>query len=158
MKQIPLTGKNNEFALVDDEDFELLMRHKWQRNKYGAIRDTKIGGRKGKRVGFKMHRVVMNCPQGMVVDHIDHNVLNNQKSNLRICTLAQNSANKRKTTKPKSSRFKGVNRHKNGSWMAKIWNGTKKIHIKTFRSEEDAARAYDAAARQQFGEFACTNF
>lgn len=95
---------------------------------------------------------------GMVVDHIDGNGLNNQKSNLRQCTYAQNKQNSRKR-KRTSSQFKGVNFHKGGqNWQAYITVNKKRIWLGRFNSEIEAASIYDAKARECFGEYAVTNF
>src|ERR1044071_1696611 len=84
MKLIPLT--QSKFALVDDSDFERIRQYKWYYNDGYAITYHK-----GKRI--RMHRLIMNAPDGVDVDHRDTNKLNNQKSNLRLCTTTQNNRN-----------------------------------------------------------------
>ena len=100
----------------------------------------------------------MNCPKGYSVDHIDNNPLNNQKYNLRICLLKDNSKNstKRKNT---SSKYKGVY-FETGTkkYKANIKVNYKTISLGRFTNEIDAAKAYDAAAIKYFGEFANLNF
>jgi hypothetical protein len=89
-RKIPLT--QNKFALVDPEDYTELARHKWcaakQGNSFYAVRSE--GGRQ-----LRMHRVILNAPTGQVVDHMDHDGLNNTKRNLRPCSPAQNAHNQR---------------------------------------------------------------
>lgn len=107
-----------------------------------------------------MHRFIMGVTDSRFVDHRDHNPLNNQRSNLRICTPAENCRNSRKRSAARaSSRFKGVCWHKGRSrWRASIVVNYKNITIGQFADELEAARAYDRAAREHFGEFACLNF
>lgn len=154
MKQIPLT--RGKVALVDDEDYEELSKHKWQCDGKGyAFRTT---GSKPRRHIF-MARLVMEAPHGSWVDHIDHNTLNNQKSNLRFCNRSESSMNQCKRSDQASSKFKGVHWCTNQRrWIALIYLKKKRIHIGSFRQEEDAARAYDSAAVRLFGKFAYPNF
>ena len=109
-----------------------------------------------------MHRLIMSCPDDMFVDHIDGNTLNNTRENLRICTHLQNHRNKKKTRRykgrPTISQFKGVNRASKNTWLAKLQKNRERIYLGCYPTEEEAARAYDAAAREHFGEFAKLNF
>ncbi len=163
MKQIELT--KGHYARIDDEDLDLVSQYTWRAN------ETKDGGiyaqsgQGGKYPTIMMHRLIMKAPKGTEVDHQDHNGLNNQKSNLRLCTRAQNAANQAKQRTPRSSRYKGVywfspKRYQGrwGKWAAMIQKGKKRKHLGYFASEESAARAYDQAALETFGEFACLNF
>lgn len=93
MKTIELTHGN--VALVDDEDYAFLNQFKWHTTTDGyAARNVKAG--KGKWRLLMMHRVIMNTPKGMDTDHRDHDTMNNQKDNLRICTRSQNNINHKK--------------------------------------------------------------
>jgi len=144
---IPLT--RGKFAVVDAEDY-LRLSEGTDRNFY-AVR--KAGGK-----SIKMHRQIMNAPDHLVVDHIDHNGLNNRKENLRICTFAENCRNLR-ASRHKSSKYKGVHWHKrNHKWAAQITCDHKTHHLGYFGDEIDAAMAYDRAARKYHGEFAQPNF
>jgi hypothetical protein len=93
MKEISLT--QGQVALVDDEDYDYLMQWKWHfyKGTHSHYAVCSLPRKNGKRTGFRMHRLIMNTPPDLVVDHIDHNGLNNQKSNLRNCTKCQNQAN-----------------------------------------------------------------
>lgn len=105
-----------------------------------------------------MHRFIMECGANQQIDHANGNKLDNRRANLRFATTSQNSANvgKRKDSR---NRFKGIHFHRHsGLWQAKIHFNGKRVTIGYFRSDEDAARAYDAKAREVFGEFARTNF
>jgi hypothetical protein len=159
MKLIPLS--KGQFALVDDEDFESVNAFKWsavfQRNNYRALRG--YTGEDGKVIYVYLHRFLMNPPADMVVDHIDKNPLNNQRSNLRICTKRENSFN-RSACRNNTSGFKGVYRNcsKTNPWLARLETGGKAKSLGNFETRELAAAAYDAAAKERHGEFASLNF
>jgi hypothetical protein len=151
-RKIPLT--QNKFALVDPEDYAELVRHKWcaakQGNSFYAVRSE--GGRQ-----LRMHRVIMNAPAGLVVDHIDHDGLNDVKRNLRSCTPAQNAHNQR-PQKGRSSQFRGVCWAKRErKWYSRIQYHGRQQSIGLFDDERDAARARDAAALALHGEYAFLN-
>ena len=109
-----------------------------------------------------MHRVITNAPKGMTVDHKDGNRLNNQRDNLRICTLRQNLQNRRVqqgSKNPNKTGLKGTYQTKNGHWFSAISIGTRRNkYLGRFSSAEAAARAYDAAALHYYGDFARLNF
>ncbi len=101
-----------------------------------------------------MHRVILQPTDGKQTDHINHNTLDNRRQNLREATPLENSRNK-KQGKGKS-RYKGVSPVK-GRWIAQIGIGGQN-YIGSYKTEIDAAKAYDAAAMKHFGEFARLNF
>jgi len=162
-KLLPLS--QNKFAIVDPDDYDRLSKYKWcvskTRHTNYAMRRTKGKRIKGSRVGRKvimMHRCIMNAPPHLVVDHINHNGLDNRKLNLRLCTRAQNNRNRR----PFCLNGSG---YKNVSWdkyrkrfLASIRCKGKYYNLGRFKSEIKAARAYDKKARELFGDFACLNF
>ncbi len=157
MKEIPLT--QGYTAIVDDEDYNELAQYKWQVMKH---RSGPLARRSewdnGKMKMTLMARQIMNAPAGMVVDHVDHDRLNNQRANLRVCTPAQNRHNSRKPKGSYSSRWKGVCWSKRKKkWEASIRVGPKLFWLGYFAEEDDAGRAYNRAARERFGEYACLN-
>lgn len=158
MKEIPLT--QNKIALVDDADFDELNKHKW----YAAcIQGEWYAARNVTMVSGKQRQLLMHCAilpaGGKLRDHKDGNGLNNQRSNLRFCTRSQNAQNAKMPTFCKSSRFKGVSWHKQmKQWRSQIKVYGQAMELGFFKVESDAAKAYDAAARLYFGEFARTNF
>ena len=108
MKEIKLT--QGKVALVDDEDFKWLSYFKWFAHKYSNNRHRVIAYYKVARrkyASLYMHRLIMNAPDGLEIDHIDHNPLNNQKSNLRLVTHTENCLN-RKRKKLTNSYSQGI--------------------------------------------------
>lgn len=157
MKRIPLT--QGKFATVDNEDYERLSKHKWHLLKCPtgsyAQRNIPAGGRKQKKV--QMHRVIMQAPDDMQVDHIDRDGLNNQRNNMRLCTHAQNQRNRR--TQANFSGYKGVNwNNKSKKWQVYISVNDKAVFLGSFFCPIKAAVAYDKAAIRYSGEFARLNF
>lgn len=140
---------------MDDEDYEWLNEYKWHIDAYGyAGAAIKINNKWVKKI---MHRLLINTPNGMEIDHIDNNGLNNQKSNLRIVTHHQNIMNKSKR-KNGSSIFRGVGWCKAANkWQARISLNKKEHYIGIFKNEKDAAKAYNERAIELFGEYANLN-
>lgn len=150
MKEIELT--QGRIALVDDNDFEYLNQFTWQlqpnRNTFYAV-----GYIDHKTV--KMHRIIMSVPSDLQIDHIDHNGLNNQKNNLRICTRQQNSMNRI----PNKSKYKGVYFRKDrNKWNVLISVDGILKNMGYYSSEIEAARTYDTFAKEYYGEYAYLNF
>lgn len=154
MKKIDIsTPKHpNTFTLVDDEDYEWLNQWKW-RAKKGYSTFYVIRSVKGRPRTLRMHRLIMEAPSDMEVDHINHNGLDNQRSNLRLCTHNQQQYN-RLPTKNVSSKYKGVLWHKKGQKReAKINYKGERIHLGLFTREKDAAEIYQKASKKYFGDF-----
>lgn len=147
---------------VDDEDYERLNSYKWcvhnaskENTQYAIRKSRKSEG--GKRSNIRMHSFIMNCPLGMVVDHIDGNGLNNQRSNLRLATTAENSRNSR-ISKRNTSGYKGVYFHsRDKKWIARIKVNVKYKVICYTKNVIEAAIAYNKAALEYYGQFASLN-
>lgn len=181
MKLIPLNTVKEckhkdapKFSEVDDEDYDILMRYKWNAilgdstfYASSGIRNPETGIRKM----VQMHRLIMNQTNPKIfVDHKDHVGTNNQKENLRVCSRSENNRNCRSSI-GSSSKYLGVylkkykkTLKKTGEvkvyywWGAGLTHLSKRINLGIFKIEEDAARAYDKKAKELHGEFANLNF
>jgi hypothetical protein len=149
VKQIPLGG--GVYAYVDAADFDRLNQWTWRlRGEYAAR------WHKGKAI--YLHHEIMQPPEGMVIDHMNRNKLDDTRANLRACTLRENARNRDKE-RGTSSRFRGVRYCKDrDKWRAQIGFEGKPIFLGYFTEEIEAARAYDRAAAAYFGESARLNF
>lgn len=154
---IPLT--QGEYAKVDPEDYEWLMQYNWtairKENSWYATRSMSV---LGKSVQCYMHRMIMEPPDDMFVDHKNHDGRDNRKANLRIATAKQNCWN-RNVRRGSSSKYIGVSWLESRSkWQVTAYIGGKSRFVGYFEDEETAARAYDAAVSEERGEFAVLNF
>lgn len=158
MKEIRFHGKLGEgkVMLVDEEDFEMVSRYKWylstSKNKSFFYAKCYLNVN-GKVKNVYAHRMIVNAPIGMIVDHKNHNGIDNRKSNLRVCTVRDNARN-RFGLKTNKSGMKGV--HK----VVRKKDGVKyvsAITLGTFDTPEEAQAAYIKAAKMIFGDFFCAS-
>lgn len=148
-KKVPLG--NGQFAIVDDEDFELVSRYRWHILPY-----PKVGGGGYAVTKMRMHRLILNAPPEFFVDHINGDPLDNRRSNLRLCTNAQNQQNT--GSRGGSSRHKGVSfNKKSGKWKAGFMFEGRAYHCGLYEHEDDAARAVDKKRGEVCGTFASKN-
>jgi len=157
MKKIHL--KENYFALVDDDDYDYLMQWKWflKLTKRNSVIYTYAICNLHKKDGWSsvsMHKMIMNTPKGFQIDHKDHNGLNNQRVNLRICTHGENQMNRNTYSK---TGYMGVYENKWGNYYAQISHNKKIYRLGTFPTKEQAAQTYNTAAQKYHGEFAKLN-
>lgn len=156
---LPLGGKHGLTAIVDRDVRRKIEKlglrfYSFGKGKWIYACAHLYNGKQNDKV-VQLHRWIMDAKPGQVVDHINGDRMDNRRENLRLCTVAQNIRNQ----KPRASRsgLKGVFK-KRGRWQASYTFEGKKIYIGNFSTPEEAARAYDAAAREAFGEFALLNF
>ena len=152
-------------TMVDDEDAELLSRHKWYafpgnaRSWYAVCHDVP---ERGRRLLF-MHRLILLPPSGLCVDHIDGDGLNNRRENLRLATASENKSNSLGRINHRKSKFKGVRWHHDtrlvagGYWRAYISVHGKVVATRTAPNETAAALVYNEFAKRYHGDFARLN-
>jgi AP2 domain/HNH endonuclease len=163
VREIPLHGihAQGRVALIDDEDYDLVAPHRWHVNRIAtsrrlpyAITDVPAIGLRRSYTSMSMHKLITGY---RMTDHINRNTLDNRRSNLREVTSSQNQMNAK--SRGGVSQFKGVRWRKDRSkWVAIITVDYKKKRVGSFDNEIDAARAYDNAALELFGEYALLNF
>jgi hypothetical protein len=186
MKTLTIVSKKHgtREILLDDKDYELVTNVPWSwylrkfkyKDKEKWYGEAKLS--KNKVLKYKelfpdhyiapsgcimMHKFIMNAPKGMCVDHINHNGLDNRRENLRICTYSQNAQNKRKRV-DSGTGYKGVYQYSEKYKHRKKFKayirpkGQKQIHLGSYLTAEEAARAYDKKAKELFGDYAQINF
>ena len=162
-REIKISGRKHAGTIIiDNEDYELISKHKWHirpdtNTFYAHGNDYTVSP----KTTIQMHRLIMNCPKNMIVDHINHNGLDNRKVNLRVCSDSSNSKN-RSSAKTANSKYLGV-------WYEPPRNGRKEryrsairvngklINLCSTRCEQEAAFKYNLAALKYHGEFANIN-
>lgn len=160
MKIITLSNNKGE-VLVDDEDFEWLDKYDWYLMRGKKVNYAYAYGKNIKgSPKFLIHRLILNAPKGIDVDHINGDGLNNQKCNLRLATRSQNLINRNKQSN-NTSGIKGVSycneKKRKKKWKSSINHNSKPITIGRFLTKEEAGRAYDKKAKELYGEFAYIN-
>lgn len=154
MKELKLS--RGKVAQVSDEDYERASKQKWsalhtQDGDWYAVCEME-----GKYT--YLHRYLMDAKPGERIDHKDRNGLNCQRENMRLATPSQNNMNRERQANNLSSKYKGVRLYKNsGRWGAQIQNKSGQIYLGLYSTEDEAGAAYNHAAREYFGEFACYN-
>ena len=163
MATLEVTLTCGEIALIDESSFPLVSAKRWYATYqpdgrvYVATSIRTSGTKSGWTTAY-MHRVVTGANPGEQVDHINHNGLDNRRANLRICTNAQNGANRCIARIHAQTGYIGVYPNGRGRYRARLEKDTRFMSFGTYDTPEEAARARDAAARMHFGEFAALNF
>ena len=152
-----ITLSRGLIALVDDVDYERVAAKRWSVVRARQIAEVYYARHAfwvdGKSQSILLHRFILDAPAGQPVDHVNGDRLDCRRANLRFCTLSQNAANRA----PRPNAFKGVNR-RSSRWEAHIKVDGVDFYLGTHDAPEDAARAYDRAAIERFGQFARVNF
>lgn len=158
-KRIRLGGKILSYTLVDDNLFDYLNQWRWTISSQGyAVRRARL--RSGKYRTILMHRLIASAPTGMVVDHINSNKLDNRLNNLRVCSQRENSSNRKSLNKNNTHGYRGVRydgRQPCRPWIAQIMVNRKNIYLYSHKTKEEAALAYNKAAKKYHGKFATLN-
>lgn len=161
MAEIPLCAKDGTiraYVQVDDEDFDWLDQWTWRMDACGyAVRCERPGGAKAKLIHYRMHRVILGLPaiyDGREADHIDGDVKNNRRANLRACTHAENMQNITKAYG--RSRYRGVDMHVSGQWRARARVNGRSYHVGYYDDEDVAGQAV-AAFRAEHLPFSSEN-
>ena len=132
-------------AIIDLEDVKKIEKYRWYLNSRGYVFCSSM--RKS------LHRTIINCPDNMVIDHSNHNKLDNRKCNLRICTSSNNNMN----VSIKGNNTSGITgvswRKSKNRWIAQITIEGEHIHIGSFIKFEDAVKARKEAELKYFGEY-----
>lgn len=151
MKKIWLRSARR-YCFVSNQDFHLSKTHVFWLHKSSGYAATKI-----KQRFTVLHHLILKPPYGMEVDHKNQNKLDNTRRNLRLATKAQNRMN-RGAQKNSISGFRGVTYNKaNSNFRADIGRFPRKIYLGSFKTMEEAAIAYNKAAKKRYGKFACLN-
>lgn len=141
-----ITTSKGEEILVDDDKYFELIKHTWRvTNNYAQSNKTNV----------YMHRFIMNAKEGELIDHINHDPIDNRLSNLRLNTPSGNAHNKTKM-KNTSSKYIGVS-FRSGKFVTRIKKDKKEYHLGRFENEEDAVEAYNKKATELYGDKANLN-
>lgn len=145
---------NNTTCIIDKEDFSRVSKHKWYLDDWGyARRNKKFKDGTADSDPLRMHRFVLKTKSKLVVDHMNGNKLDNRKTNLRLCTVAQNNFG-RGIKKDNTSGCKGVHFNKpTGKWMARISAYGKRKYLGLFKTKELAYSAYKEVSKELHGDF-----
>lgn len=153
MKKIAISNSDS-YALIDDIDYAIVSKYSWR------LLIGNSGIRYAYNGAFTMHRLIMQKPEDMMIDHRDRNGLNNRRSNMRLCTNSQNQANAKRRIDNKTG-HKGVQIDNYAKQLgrpsifrASIMHKGKLIRIGRFRTKKEAKMAYDRKALELFGDFA----
>lgn len=153
-------SNSGRFAIIDAEDAHIVAPYRWSCDRLGYFRRKRRASEGMGFISALLHREIMSAPAGVDVDHINGDPSDNRRANLRLATRSQNRVN----TGPQSnntSGYNGVSWHtRDQKWHAAISRVSPRgMHfLGSYASREEAARAYDAAAIELYGEFARLNF
>ena len=162
--EINSTKHGTKEVLIDDEDWKIVKNYTWHISYDKTINNFYISSSgwdkflKIKSKGVLLHRLIMDCPKEMQVDHINHNTLDNRKENLRICTSAENNRNRKKRVTGTTSKYMGVcfDKQRN-KYRSRIYVNKKYLDLGRYKTQEEAAVKYNIKAIELFGQYASLN-
>jgi hypothetical protein len=154
---------NGGYTLVDESDYEELSKYKWRKDTHKACHAKKFYVVRYHRreaqnwTRISMHRQILSAPKGLMVDHINHDGLDNRRANLRLCSNAQNQHNARAQVGT-SCKWRGVIYYKkNRKYLSSVICNKKRHYIGMSDCPDTLAMAWNEKARELFGEFAYQN-
>jgi len=148
-------------VLIDEEDYDKIKDHKWCVFYHPSVNNFYVNRRlcniNGKQKTISLHRTILNAKKGLTVDHINGNTLDNRRQNLRLCKQSNNLKNRKISTK-EFKRYKGVSfASKINKYTARISTNNIAIWLGCFKTENDAAIAYNKAAVKYHGKYSRLN-
>ena len=147
---------SKKYVLIDSVDFNKISSYSWYLRPYYRSK-TKFKVATATKPIIYMHRLIMNCPDELVIDHINGNALDNRKRNLRVCSVSNNAKNRSKN-KNNTSGHTGVHWcKKNNKWKSRIRCDKKSYHLGFYTNVLDAAKAYNKKSLELFKEFSNLN-
>lgn len=145
MSKLKLT--NGQYTLIDRDVFVLAKNYKWRLNTQGYVRRSLSNGE-------FLHRLVMEAPEGKLVDHINRNPLDNRRSNLRLCDPSQNNINMKRRVDNRSG-HRGIYWHKKANkWCAEISFRGKRNYLGLFEKLSNAVKIRKEKEKELYGQFA----
>jgi len=153
MKTIALT--KGQFATFDDEDIDLILSHHWRAHRAGR-RGYYASAENASGEIIWMHRLVMDAPENMEIDHINHDTLDNRKENLRLATKNENQWNNKRIVT--TFGYKGITYDKKKkTYRARIRKNGVRHNLGSYSTARDAAYAYNKASKELHGVFSFPN-
>jgi len=149
-------AENKNYAIIDNGDWLLIKSYKWHVMCTSIKSGKKLYAYTNRLGVTSMHRLIMDAKSGQIIDHVNGNGLDNRRSNLRFSSHTLNQINRGKQKNNKSG-YKGVCRRRN-KWIAQISKNKKHYFLGYFNSKIEAAKAYDAKAKELYNDFARLNF
>ena len=151
---VGITGDGDRF-IIDAEDYDKIKEYRWKTDLGYVTCSVSKGGGRSRNV--RLHRIIMDAPKGMVVDHINHNPLDNRKCNLRLVSKLENAWNADHRNRNKSGRVGVSWCESERKWRAQIGVRREKIQLGSYDEFEDAVKAREAAEKKYHGEFSFVN-
>lgn len=159
--QLKLTRRDGTFSwtVIDATDLPLVLPYRWyESRRAGTVYVQASVGSGASRYHILLHRLLTDAPKNKLVDHRDGDGRNNRRGNIRVASPTENRRNE-VNMREHTSTYRGVSWSPRGeAWVVRCGIGTKHLYLGVYNTQIEAALAYDAAAREHFGEFASTNF